>query len=67
MKTKPTVSKTKEYWQLCSDCGKELYPNAKIEGAITISMGDCPRCGKKGVGLTPVRDFETGNRGAGWD
>ena len=64
---KPVTSKTKEFWRLCSDCGRELYPNAKIEGEITMGMGTCPRCGRNGVALIPIRDYKTGNRGAGWD
>ncbi len=47
-------------WRLCNACGSKRYPNAnrdKMEG-ITVSMGDCPRCGKKGVWLIPIRDFK---------
>lgn len=57
----------KTYFNLCSACGKELYPNSKIVGAITISIGDCPRCGATGADLIPVRDFETNNEGVDWD
>ena len=52
---------------LCPDCGDELYPKHKIEGAITVSMGTCPRCGKEKVTLIPTRDFETNNNGVDWD
>ena len=34
---------TDKYWRICEKCGKELYPKAKVEGAITVSMGKCPR------------------------
>lgn len=57
------------YTRLCWDCGEQLYPHADGDkmGAITISIGECPRCKKPSTNLIPVRDLETNNEGAGWD
>jgi len=30
-------------------------------------MGKCPRCSRKDMVLTPTRDYETENKGLGWD
>ena len=61
------MKKKIEYERICNKCGSELYPDVKIEGAITVSMGKCPRCSKKDMVLTPTRDYETENKGLGWD
>lgn len=47
-------------WALCKTCGDELYPKAdksRMNG-ITLHEGDCLRCGKKKVWLTPISDYE---------
>ena len=61
------VEKKKIPWRICKKCGDELFPNAKIEGAITVSLGKCERCGAKGVTLIPTRDFRTENKDVDWD
>lgn len=46
-------------WRYCYDCGCELFgtpPDEDMNG-ITVSVGDCSRCGKKNVTLIPVVDF----------
>ena len=52
---------------MCGKCGDALYPDAKIEGGITVTEGTCPMCKTKKVTLIPTRDFETENKGINWD
>lgn len=37
-----------------------MFPKADHEkmNGITVSMGDCEKCGKKNVALIPLRDYE---------
>lgn len=48
-----------KYLKLCDECGDELYPNVnkKKWGAITVSIGKCPRCKKDRVMLVPLGDW----------
>lgn len=46
-------------WHTCSLCayavGGRMPPNSC---GITMTIGTCPDCGKKGTTLIPLRDFD---------
>lgn len=53
------MTDTKNYFAICSECGKEEYPGIDPfkGGAITVSLGKCPICKKKKT-LIPIADWE---------
>lgn len=40
----------------CHKCSKELG-DKQPQGAHTVALGDCQRCGSKKVGIWPMRHF----------
>lgn len=49
----------KEYKEMCFKCGVKKYPRNRKDAfdGIGISMGTCPVCKAKGVGIVPGRDW----------
>jgi len=47
-------------WNCCGGCGLKIFPKSdpkKMTG-ITVTMGTCPECNRKGMILIPIRDFQ---------
>lgn len=55
MKDKP------KSWNTCSECGDRFFPHCNKSNwkAITVMINQtCPDCGKEGVELIPISDWE---------
>lgn len=48
-----------DFKDMCWSCGKERYPDVRAHAldGIGVSIGTCPICKKKKVGIIPGRDW----------